>query len=66
MLSVPPATTISASPLAIRAAPIFTAARPEPHTTFSVMAGVSTGIPAFRAHCRATFCPRAAWMTQPM
>src|SRR5688572_15480983 len=42
-----------------------TACRPEPQTRFTVSPGTSTGIPAFRAACRATFIPAPACNTQP-
>ena len=46
MFSIPPATTISASPAAIISAAMLTQFRPEPHTTLIVTAGVSIGRPA--------------------
>ncbi len=55
IFSVPPATTISASPDLISLAAMFTASRPDPHTTFSVIAGVVIGRPALIEDCLATF-----------
>jgi hypothetical protein len=46
MFSIPPATTISASPAMIICAAWFTQFKPEPHTTFMVTAGTSMGSPA--------------------
>ena len=66
MFSIPPATTISASPALIRSAAILTQLRPDPQTTLRVTAGVSIGSPALIEACLATFCPRPAWITQPI
>ena len=66
MFSIPPATTISASPARIISAAILTQLRPDPHTTLIVTAGTSTGSPALIVACLATFCPRPAWITQPI
>ncbi len=46
MLSMPPATTTSASPSAITRAPSITASSPEPQTLFTVTHGTVLGIPA--------------------
>ena len=48
MFSVPPATTMSASPASIICAAMLTQLRPEPQTTLTVTAGVVTGRPALR------------------
>ena len=48
MFSIPPATTISASPAIIFVAARFTQFRPEPQTTLIVVAGTSIGKPALR------------------
>ena len=65
MFSVPPATTISASPALIICAAIDTALNPEPHNIFIVNAGLSTGIPALIETCLATFGRRADCITHP-
>ena len=46
MFSIPPATTISASPKAMACAPIITAFIPEEHTLLMVVQGTVSGIPA--------------------
>ena len=46
MFSVPPATTMSASPASIMRAAMLTHSRPEPQTTLPVTAGGSMGRPA--------------------
>ena len=46
MLSMPPATTISASPARMACAPLMTALRPEPQTLFTVVHGTVSGSPA--------------------
>ena len=66
MFSIPPATTISASPALIRSAAMLTQLRPEPQTTLIVTAGVSIGRPALIEACLATFCPSPAWITHPI
>src|SRR5205809_489591 len=66
MLSMPPATTMSASPAAIACAPSATAFRPDPHTSFTVNAGTSMGTPASTLHRWAGFSPSPAWSTWPM
>ena len=53
MFSMPPATTISASPDLISAAASMIDFMPEPQTRLMVVALVVTGRPAFRAACRA-------------
>ena len=45
MLSIPPATTISASPERIAWAPLMTALSPEPQTLLTVVQGVLSGKP---------------------
>ena len=59
MDSIPPATTISASPAKIMFAASLTHLRPDPQTTFNVTAGTSIGSPALIDACLATFCPRS-------
>src|SRR6266481_8059055 len=66
MLSMPPATTTSASPSAITRAPSITASRPEPHTLLTVTQGVVLGSPAYRAAWRAGACPTPPCSTWPM
>src|SRR5699024_10754422 len=66
MLSWPPAITTSASPQAIARAASCTAASPEPHTLFNVMAATPTGKPALSAVWRAVFCPAPAVNTCPI
>jgi len=53
MLSVPPHSATSASPSMISIAPLTMAWKPEPHSRFSVSAGVSMGSPALRPMWRA-------------
>ncbi len=65
MFSMPPATTMSTSPVRIICDASATALRPEPQSMFTVVDGTSLGIPAPMAACRAGFCPRPAWSTQP-
>ena len=66
MFSCPPATTMSASPLAIACAPSIAALRPEPHTLLIVIAGTMSGRPALIAAWRAGFWPMPAVSTWPM
>ena len=66
MLSIPPATTQSASPALIIWAAKLTALNPEPQTLLIVIAGISSGKPDFTAACLAVFWPRPAWITLPM
>ena len=66
MLSMPPATTTSASPRRIWAAPRATAARPLPQTLLTVRAGTEGGRPAPIAAWRAGAMPSPAGRTQPM
>ena len=66
MLSMPPATTISASPALIRSAPRLTALRAEPQTLLMLSAGTWGGNPALKAACRAGICPSPAGTTVPM
>src|SRR3954471_19520548 len=58
--SCPPATTMSASPLAMDCAPSMAALRPDPHTLLMVIAGTISGSPARMAACRAGFWPAPA------
>jgi len=55
MLSVPPATTMSALPVIIVCAPIIRALMLEAQTLFTVVATVDSGRPAPIAHWRAGF-----------
>ena len=66
MFSIPPATTISASPVNSSAAARFTALSPDPQTIFTVIAGTSFGIPAWIDAWRAGFWPWPACKTQPI
>src|SRR6266542_5921504 len=66
MFSMPPATTISASPARISAAPSMIAFRPEPHTRLIVVALVVSCSPAFSAAWRAGAWPAPPWRTWPM
>ena len=52
MFSVPPATTISASPVSMNRAAVLIASRPLPQRRLSVSAGVSIGTPAWIAAFR--------------
>ena len=65
MFSVPPATTISASPARIDCIASWTALSPEPQTLLTVKDGTSIGIPAWTLTWRATFCPKPACSTFP-
>src|SRR5262245_47503896 len=65
MLSMPPATTISASSALIAWAASITALRPEPQTLLTVCAGTASGSPERSATCRAGFMPWPAWRTAP-
>ncbi len=66
MLSMPPATTSSASPARISAAASMIALRPEPQTRLIVVAGVCSRSPAASAAWRAGAWPAPAWSTWPM
>ncbi len=66
MLSIPPATTSSASPARISAAASMMALRPEPQTRLIVVAGVASRRPAPRAARRAGAWPAPAWSTWPI
>src|SRR5438552_1671752 len=66
MLSMPPATTTSASPSAITRAPSITASRPDPHTLLTVTQGVVFGSPAYNAAWRAGAWPTPPCSTWPM
>ena len=65
MFSIPPATTISASPARIICDAIATAFSPEPQSMLIVVAGTSFGMPAPSAAWRAGFCPSPACSTHP-
>ena len=65
MLSIPPATIISWSPLAILCAANITAFIPEAHTLFTVVFGTS-GKPANLAAWVAGACPKLADSTFPI
>ena len=64
--SMPPATAISMSPVAIPCAASITAFRPEPQTLLIVSAATWSASPPLSAAWRAGFCPLPAWMTLPM
>src|SRR5262245_16471702 len=66
MLSMPPATMMSADPAVIRSWPSITAFMPEPHTLLTVVAPVASGRPAPRAAWRAGAWPWPAGRTQPI
>ena len=66
MLSIPPATTISASPARIAWAASITALRPEPQTLLIVTQPTWSGTPAPRLAWRAGACPCPAGSTQPI
>ena len=66
MFSIPPATTISASPAIIACAPCITAFIPEAHTLLTVVHGTLSGKPANLAACRAGAWPTPAWITLPI
>ncbi len=66
MLSMPPATTTSASPSRMSWAAIMMAFMPLAHTLFTVVQATSFGSPANRAAWRAGACPRLACSTLPM
>ena len=65
MLSMPPATTMSASPARIACAASATDFRPEPQSMLIVVAGTCCGMPAASDACRAGFWPSPACSTQP-
>ena len=60
MLSVPPATTVSASPDSTAAAANATDLRPDAHAMFRVVAGTDSATPPASAASRAGFCPTPA------
>src|SRR5208282_706186 len=66
MDSMPPATTISDSPVITACAARATAFSPEPHTLLMVIAATSGGSPPPSAACRAGACPSPAETTLPM
>jgi hypothetical protein len=53
MLSMPPVSTMPASPSRMCWAPLIAAWMPEPHSRFTVSAGTSIGTPALSATWRA-------------
>ena len=55
MFSMPPATTTSTSPARIICDAIATDFSPDPHSMLIVVAGISFGMPAASATCRAGF-----------
>ncbi len=66
MLSIPPATMISACPSAMVCAPKMMAFIPEEHTLLTVVHGTLSGSPAPREACLAGAWPRLAETTFPM
>ena len=64
--SMPPATAISMSPVAMPCAASITALSPEPQTLLIVNAATCSPSPPFSAACRAGFWPLPAWITLPM
>ena len=66
MFSIPPATTTSASPMAMACAAMLMDFMPEEHTLFIVVQGTTSGIPAIKAACRAGACPTPACNTLPI
>ena len=64
--SIPPAIIISDSPALIAFAASMIAFILDPHILLIVSAGISAGIPAFRAACLAGCCPIPADNTFPM
>jgi hypothetical protein len=66
MDSMPPATAISISPARIIWSAIAIADIPDRHTLFTVIAGISFGMPAPTAACRAVIWPCPACRTWPM
>ena len=66
MLSTPPATTTSASPVHTRLTASVTASSPEPQSRFTVTAGTSYGSPASSPAMRATLrLSSPAWFVAP-
>ena len=63
--SVPPQSTIRASPARIAWAASSTACMPEAHIMLTVNAGVVTGSPSPMPTCRAMFIPAPAASTLP-
>src|SRR5712692_8711850 len=66
MDSIPPATTISDSPVCTACAASATAFNPEPQTLLMVIAATCGCKPPRSAACRAGFCPSPAQTTLPM
>jgi len=58
--SMPPARTTSASPVSIAEQASWIAFIPEAQAMFTVIAGRSSGIPAWWATCRPGFVPQPA------
>src|SRR5262249_27551829 len=65
MDSIPPATTISDSPVSTACAANATAFNPDPHTLLIVIAATRGSQPPFSAAWRAGFCPSPACTTLP-
>src|SRR5659263_655190 len=65
MFSVPPTRYSSPSPALMAAAAMASADALDAQTRLTVMAGTSSGMPAFSSAWRAVFWPRPAWMTLP-
>ena len=66
MLSIPPATTMSADPAASASAAMMAACMPDPHILFTVVACTPSGSPAPSAAWRAGAWPSPAGSTHPM
>ena len=66
MLSMPPATMISALPAMMVSLAKITACNPDPHILLTVVASTFSGRPAPSAACRAGAWPSPAASTQPM
>ncbi len=64
--SIPPATATSISPARIIWSAIAIEDIPDRQTLFTVIAGISLGMPAPIAACRAVICPWPACRTWPM
>ena len=66
MDSMPPATTMSASPDWIIWSARWMVLRPDRHTLLIVLAGTDRGTPPFTAAWREAIWPAPAWSTCPM
>src|SRR5262249_45283486 len=64
--SMPPATTMSCSPVMMALLPMTTALRPDPHTLLTVTAPTELDTPAPIDAWRAGACPCPAGRTHPM